>query len=955
MECSGSGEFSFTQGLLPSWQRLYRVAFVVAATVSALMIMSAVASAADPVLTFVEVHKDGVVAVDGLDGVWSVTVSPDGKHLYSAGESDNAVAVFSRDSTTGMVTFVEVQKDGVGSVDGISGARSVTVSPDGKHVYAAGRDDDAIAVFSRNSTTGSLTFVEVLKDGVGGVDGLNAAVWVTVGPDGRHLYGVGAFDQAVAVFGRNSTTGALTFVEIQKDGVAGVDGLSGASAVVVSSDGKHVYASGSDDRAVAVFSRHSGSGALTFIEVQKDPIGGVDGLDKISALTVSPDGNHVYTVSGLQSEPDQTLAVFSRNSTTGGLSFVELHRDGVGGVDGLKGAFSVVLSSDGEHVYAASRDDDAVAVFSRNATTGSLTFVEAQKDGVGGVDGLDAAISVTVSPDGDHVYVAGRDDDAVGAFSRSSTTGALTFVDDQKDSVGPTDGLDGATNVTVSPDGKHVYAAASTDGAVGVFSRKLATGALTFVEVQKDGVGGVDGLGSAFSAIVSPDGKHVYVAGSGDDAIAVFSRDSTTGGLSFVEMQQDGVGGVDGLDRVWPLTISPDGKHIYAASRNEHTIAVFSRNSTTGSITFVEVLTDDVGGVDGLRFVTSVSVSPDGKHVYAASRVDESVAVFSRNSVTGALTFVAIQKNGIGGVEGLSDAWWVTLSPDGKHLYATSNVSLTNVPGAVAVFARNSTTGALTFVEVHKDDIGGVEGLGDANSAVVSPDGQYVFVAGGKDEAIAVFSRNATTGALTFVEIQKDGVGGVEGLVFINSVTVSPDGGHVYSTAFFDDSLSVFSVASAPSADLSITKLATPTSVTAGSNLTYTVTVTNAGPDDASSVSVTDTLPGTATFVSASAGCAESGGTVTCTASNLANGANVQFTIIVTAPGTPGSISNTASVTSSTADPDSSDNSATLVTAVDPPPPVPGVTTLGLLALASILGAIGLAARRRHAMARYSQ
>ena len=103
--------------------------------------------------------------VDGLNGALSVTVSPDGKHLYAAGQSDDAVAVFSRDSTTGALTFVEVQRDGVGGVDGLLEAHWVTVSPDGKHLYAAGQLDDAVAVFSRDSTTGALTFVEVHKDG----------------------------------------------------------------------------------------------------------------------------------------------------------------------------------------------------------------------------------------------------------------------------------------------------------------------------------------------------------------------------------------------------------------------------------------------------------------------------------------------------------------------------------------------------------------------------------------------------------------------------------------------------------------------------------------------------------------------------------------------------------------------------------------------------------------------
>ena len=86
--------------------------------------------------------------VDGLDAAISVTVSPDGKHLYAAGFNDSAVAVFSRNSTTGALTFVEFHKDGVGVVDRLDSALSVTVSPDGKHVCAAGSNDDAVAVFS---------------------------------------------------------------------------------------------------------------------------------------------------------------------------------------------------------------------------------------------------------------------------------------------------------------------------------------------------------------------------------------------------------------------------------------------------------------------------------------------------------------------------------------------------------------------------------------------------------------------------------------------------------------------------------------------------------------------------------------------------------------------------------------------------------------------------------------
>jgi len=73
------------------------------------------------------------------------------------------VVVFSRNATTGVLTFVEVQRDGAGGVDGLDSARSGTVSPDGNHLYTAGSTDDAVAVLIRNSTTGSLAFAGVQK------------------------------------------------------------------------------------------------------------------------------------------------------------------------------------------------------------------------------------------------------------------------------------------------------------------------------------------------------------------------------------------------------------------------------------------------------------------------------------------------------------------------------------------------------------------------------------------------------------------------------------------------------------------------------------------------------------------------------------------------------------------------------------------------------------------------
>jgi len=673
----------------------------------------------------------------------------------------------------GQLSFLDAQVQGVGGVNGLDVALSIAVSPDGRHVYVAGYGDDAVSVFARDLGTGVPSFVEVQKDGVAGVDGLAGANSVAVSPDGKHVYVAGNGENAIAVFSRNATSGHLTFVEVDKNGVGGVSGLGSINALAVSPDGKHVYAAGFGDDAIAVFRRDAATGSLGFAEVDRNGELGIQGLGGASSVAVSPDGKHVYATGA----NDNAVAAFDRNPTTGSLSFVQAQFDGTAGVDGLAYAYSVAVSRDGKHVYVAGSQDNGVAVFSRNPNTGSLSFVQAQIDGMGGVDGLNDVQAVAVSPDGAYLYAAAyTGDGGIAVFRRSASTGALSFLESEKNGVGYADGIGVATAVAVSPDGQNVYATGTNllgNGALAAF----APGVLSFVEVQRDGVGGVDGLGGAYSAAVSPDGKHVYAVGSTDNAVAVFSRDATTGSLSFVEAQKNGVAGVHGLTEASGVAVSPDGKHVYATGRRDSALAVFARNATTGALTFVEYQQDGIAGVDGLAGALAVAVSPDGKQVYATGYADAAVAVFSRNPATGSLDFVEVRKEFVAGVVGVGGPSLVAVSPDGKNVCVAGSSD-----SAVAVFSRDATTGSLGFVEAQIEGMAGVDGISSAYGLAFSPDGRYVYVSSPTQSTIALFSRAAATGSLGFLGTTKDGVGGVHGINDVWSVLVSPDGRYAYAT-----------------------------------------------------------------------------------------------------------------------------------------------------------------------------
>lgn len=246
-------------------------------------------------MTFVEVYKDGENGIDSLEFLEAVSISPDGKSVYAAGGFENPIIVFNRDSKTGKLTFVENQQEGDNGLE-LGSQNSVTVSPDGKHIYATGRkyvhgDEDiyTLTVFSRDPKTGALTFVETKKDDKESVDGLKEASSVIVSPDGKHVYATGETDHALAVFSRDSSTGKLTAVEVIESPNWFLDqyALYGSNSLTIGPNGKYVYVNTG-----SVFLRNPDTGKLTF--VKEDITSG--------ELVISPDGNNIYTAGGDQLE-----------------------------------------------------------------------------------------------------------------------------------------------------------------------------------------------------------------------------------------------------------------------------------------------------------------------------------------------------------------------------------------------------------------------------------------------------------------------------------------------------------------------------------------------------------------------------------------------------------------------------------------------------------------------------
>lgn len=415
-------------------------------------------------------NGSGGNCADGLalGGAQGLALPSNGLHLYVAASASDGVAAFVRNPATGGLTqlvgtdgcVTELGNGGLcGDGRALLGARDVVLSANGKSLYVAAPGSDAVAVFERNPSTGVLVQLAgtagcVSETGTGGAcaDGvaLNGARSVAVAANGKHAYVAARDSDAVASFARDKATGALTQLPgsaacVSENGTGGlcVNGvaLDFPTSVAVTRDGKHVYVAAAGSHAVAAFARDRSTGALTQLPglgacASEDGTGGLcadgRGLLGAFALAISKDGRSVYVAS----RDGSAIAVFAREKSTGVLTQLAgaagcISEDGSGGLCadgvGLVGVVSVAVSNDRSNVYAAAEGSNAVAAFLRDKRTGALTQLPGaaactSEDGTGGLcaDGtaLVEARAVAVTRNGRSAYVASSTSDAVAAFAR---------------------------------------------------------------------------------------------------------------------------------------------------------------------------------------------------------------------------------------------------------------------------------------------------------------------------------------------------------------------------------------------------------------------------------------------------------------------------------------------------------------------------------------------------------
>src|SRR5699024_6444213 len=255
-------------------------------------------------------------------------------------------------------------------------------------------------------------------------------------------------------------------------------------------------------------------------------------------------------------------------------------------------------------------------------------------------------------------------------------------------------------------------------------------GRLSFQAVHRDGNAGVNGLAGAQGMALDSSGRHLYVAGAFAAAIAVFDRDPTTLELTWRQHLLNGVDGVRGLNGIHDLALSPDGSQLLGVSTTDNSLVVFNRDNqaaseTAGALTFLQRQQSGIGTQPMALTIPGASAEGSGEHVYVAGQNSNTIAVLRRvtdpsSSAFGQVQPLEILNNGDAGVAFLSSPRALEVSPEGKRVYVASEGS-----GSLLVLDRdlNATSpgfGRLTAVEVRRNQVDGVAGIGQVRALAVS-------------------------------------------------------------------------------------------------------------------------------------------------------------------------------------------------------------------------------------------
>ena len=289
----------------------------------------------------------------------------------------------------------------------------------------------------------------------------------------------------------------------------------------------------------------------------------------------------------------------------------------------------------------------------------------------------DAANTITegigMTPNGQHLYVGVFGANSIRGFN-VGTGGGLSQVSGSPFNTGST-----PLGVAASPNGQTLFDW-NHGNSIGVWTI-AANGSLTQIPSSPFPV--PSAYTNPFAGSVAPDGSHLYVpnentnpGGGAPDTVSAYSLAANGAPTNIQNAVAGGPAGADG--NPFGSGITPDGKFLYVSAPED--------NASVGNMYGYSVNADGtLTAVPGSPFATSpgshplnVAITPDGKHLYVATRISKTVNGYNIAS-NGSLSPIPGSPFATDATDVNGKA--LALTPDGKRLYVSAGGTDDNITG----------------------------------------------------------------------------------------------------------------------------------------------------------------------------------------------------------------------------------------------------------------------------------
>lgn len=184
-----------------------------------------------------------------------------------------------------------------------------------------------------------------------------------------------------------------------------------------------------------------------------------------------------------------------------------------------------------------------------------------------------------------------------------------------------------------------------------------------------------------------PRGRFVLATDLGQDRIYTYRFDSGTGKLSLAN--HGAFAALPSGDGPRHFAFHPNGHWLYAIQEEASNIVFFHYDPEIGLLAAQQTVSALPPGFAGSSFASEIPISPDGKFLYAASRLHDTIASFSIG-VDGRLKWIG-ETSTMGDYPGQC-----RIDPSGNFMYACNRRS-----DSITCFRIHRETGLLTFTGLY--------------------------------------------------------------------------------------------------------------------------------------------------------------------------------------------------------------------------------------------------------------